>query len=207
MRIHSAGLVLSFLAFRLAAQAQTPVISSVLNSETVLTGPVAPGENVTITGTSLGDATSLTCGTGGATPVPVPTVCGGVAVLVNGTATNIRSEQAQQITFIAPITLTGTSATIQVTMQNGAQQSGNILLVGESATDNTFTNGAAFQCRIDPSAGTFTVPSYALLAPPAGSFAGLDFMPTVTPVNFSATGLNLGYLTARRDNTAFVAFK
>jgi len=153
MRIHSAGLVLSFLAFRLAAQAQTPVISSVLNSGTVLTVPVAPGENVTITGTSLGDATSLPCGTGGATPVPVPTVCGGVAVLVNGTATNIRSEQAQQITFIAPITLTGTSATIQVTMQNGAQQSGNILLVGESATDNTFTNGAAFQCRIAPSAG------------------------------------------------------
>ena len=59
----------------------------------------------------------------------------------------------------------------------------------------------------DRSVGGFTVPSYVLLALPAGSFAGLDFMPTVTPVNFSATGLNLGYLTARRDNTAFVAFK
>jgi uncharacterized protein (TIGR03437 family) len=161
MRISSAGLLLCFLAFGLTAQAQTPVISSVLNSGTVLTGPVAPGENVTITGTNLGDATNLTCGIAGANPVPVPTVCGGVAVLVNGTAANIRSEQAQQITFIAPITLTGTSASIQVTTQNGAQQSNVVNVTVAPTAPGIFSstqNGISYGNFVD-GAGNLITPA------------------------------------------------
>ena len=123
MRTHSLGFAVIFLVSGcLLAQAQTPVITSVLNSGTLTTGPIAPGENVTISGSNLGDATTLSCGSGGANPSPVPTVCGGVSVLVNGAPAPVKSEQAQQVTFLALITLTGTSATIQVSVTLGGGQ-------------------------------------------------------------------------------------
>src|ERR1035437_5370958 len=83
----------------LVAQAQTPVITNLLNTGTGNPGPIAPGEQVNISGSNLGDPTSITCGSGGAAPVPVPTVCSGVSVLVNGKAALVRSEQAQLVAF------------------------------------------------------------------------------------------------------------
>ncbi len=79
--------------------------------------------------------------------------------------------------------------------------SGNVLIEVYSATDNTFTNGAAAVCTVPASAGTFTVPPSVLLALPAGNFAGFVFS-TATEALFTATGLNVGIISVDRYNDA-----
>src|ERR1035437_3101533 len=102
----------------LVAQAQTPVLTKLLNTGTGNPGPIAPGEQVNISGSNLGDPTTLTCG---GSSGPVPTVCGAVSVLVNGKAALVGSEQAQKVAFFVPTDVTGASATVQVTRQTGGQ--------------------------------------------------------------------------------------
>jgi hypothetical protein len=90
---------------------------------------------------------------------------------------------------------------------SGGTSSGQVLLTGQSATDNSNTNGAGFQCSVNPSAGTFTIPPYILLALPAGSMGGLNFQANAAPANFPAAGLDLGFVTTRRDSVANLTFK
>jgi len=71
-----------------------------------------------------------------------------------------------------------------------------ILIEGVSATDKTLTNGAGFSCAAPASAGTFTVPPAVMLALPAGSYGTVYFKPVIGPVGFTASGLNLGYVTS-----------
>jgi uncharacterized protein (TIGR03437 family) len=89
----------------------------------------------------------------------------------------------------------------------GGSSGGYVLLDGGSATDNTYNTGASFECVVPASAGTFTVPPSVLLAMPAGNFGGLDFFPTVNPVTFSATGLDLAFVSAQYDYFAALNFK
>jgi uncharacterized protein (TIGR03437 family) len=95
--------------------AQTPVITGMINAGTLLPGPIAPGAQVNIAGSNLGDPAVTTC------PAPVPTVCAGVSVLVNGKAVAVRSVSAPSVAFYVPIDLTGTGATVQVTRAIGGQ--------------------------------------------------------------------------------------
>jgi hypothetical protein len=79
--------------------------------------------------------------------------------------------------------------------------SGNVLIEVYSATDNTFTNGAAAVCTVPASAGTFTIPPSVLLTLPAGNSAGFIFS-TATEAPFTATGLNAGIISVDRYNDA-----
>jgi uncharacterized protein (TIGR03437 family) len=99
------------------AVAQTPTISAVVNSASLLQGPVAPGELVTMFGSNLGDTAVKTC----STSPPWPTVCGGVTVLINGEAAALSFESAGQLSVQAPVDISGPSGTLQVTRQTGGQ--------------------------------------------------------------------------------------
>ncbi len=60
-----------------------------------------------------------------------------------------------------------------------------------SGTSSSSTASASFTCYAPVSAGSFTVPSYVLLAMPAGS-GTLGVTNESTPVSFSASGLDYG---------------
>jgi hypothetical protein len=82
-----------------------------------------------------------------------------------------------------------------------------ILIEGLSATDATLTNGAAFSCAAPASAGTFTVPPAVMLALPAGNYGTVNFKPSVDAVGFTASGLNLGYVTSNLLTAISTAFQ
>jgi len=76
---------------------------------------------------------------------------------------------------------------------------------GASAPD--ITNGsvsASFSCWVPSSANTFTVPASVLLALPGGNGGELDFKPTLPPLGFSATGLEVGYLSFQYETSFFM---
>lgn len=116
------GLTISFSLLALSAQAQTPgfTAATVLNAASMVSGPIAPGMVVAITGSNLGDtfATHNCSSTN-----PVPNICVGTAVLVNGAAAPVLTSGATEVTFQVPFNLSGSTATIQVT----SNQSGSTL--------------------------------------------------------------------------------
>jgi len=63
-----------------------------------------------------------------------------------------------------------------------------------ASTDNTGLTGAQVICQVPSSAGTFTVPAYALSALPAGNFGAINFFPFTSEVPITATGLIDGEL-------------
>lgn len=79
--------------------------------------------------------------------------------------------------------------------------SGNVVIEVGGCTDNTCVNGATAVCAASASAGTFTIPSTVLLALPASNYAGFVFS-TQTEASFTATGLNLGFISVGRYNVA-----
>jgi uncharacterized protein (TIGR03437 family) len=92
---------------------------------------------------------------------------------------------------------------VTVTWSGGAPNS-YVLIFGSSSTSVSYQATpltVTFDCIAAASAGTFTVPSAILEALPKASAGGLT-PPTLTventanPVLFSATGLDLGYVTA-----------
>lgn len=93
-------------------RAQTPTIISggILNGASLASGPIAPREVVEVFGSGLGPAAATVCGV-----PPYPTTCGGSYVVVNGKAAPLYFVSATQIGFEAPVDLSGSSATIQVT--------------------------------------------------------------------------------------------
>jgi uncharacterized protein (TIGR03437 family) len=74
----------------------------------------------------------------------------------------------------------------------GAGSIVRILVTG--ATDSTLTNGATVYCEVPASAGTFTIPAYAMLTLPPGNFGALTFRQRTLDVPLTATGLNVGEL-------------
>jgi hypothetical protein len=109
------------------------------------------------------------------------------------------------LTIPTPPTLTS-PASISVTRANGITLTWSggaanyiIQITGESATDNTSTNGASFGCYVAASAGTFTIPASVLLALPSGPFGGWGFAPYTPSGTFSASGLNLGFFQMNYD--------
>jgi uncharacterized protein (TIGR03437 family) len=114
------GITISFAVLALSAQAQTPTFTaaSVLNAASMAAGPIAPGMVVAITGSNLGDP-NFPGNCMNTTPVPV--TCTAVSVLVNGTAAPIIFDSASEVTFQAPFSLSGSTATVQVTSKLSGQ--------------------------------------------------------------------------------------
>lgn len=86
----------------LTAQAQTPTISSLSNNAVggfIFSNSIAPGELVTITGTNLGDATAVNCGSA----TGFTTTCGTVSVTVAGKAAGVRNEGAGGVIIEVPV--------------------------------------------------------------------------------------------------------
>jgi len=122
-----------------------------------------------------------------------------------------------QLTIPTPPTLTNlaSGSTISVTRANGitltwsggAATNYIIQISGESATDNTNTNGASFECYVAASAGTFTIPASVLLALPPGAFGGWDFASNTPYGTFSASGLNLGFIQMSYQTSIFTTLQ
>jgi uncharacterized protein (TIGR03437 family) len=89
----------------------------------------------------------------------------------------------------------------------GGSSSAFVVLDGTSATDNTYTTGASFECLAPAGAGSFTIPPSVLLAMPAGNFGGLDFHPAAAPTALGASGLAVGVLSAQWDTYTPLSFK
>jgi uncharacterized protein (TIGR03437 family) len=81
-----------------------PTITAVVNAASFVNEPIAPGEIITVGGTSIGPATpaSFTVANG-----LVPTTLGGVQVLVNGFAAPVLYVSGTQINAIVPYEIAG----------------------------------------------------------------------------------------------------
>jgi uncharacterized protein (TIGR03437 family) len=96
----------------------------------------------------------------------------------------------------APNPVAATRANGLTVNWSGGSQAAYVQIEVFSATDYTYTNGADLICSASASAGTFTVPPSAMLALPAGNFAGLGFRPFAAPVIPIGTGVNVPFLSA-----------
>lgn len=121
-----------------------------------------------------------------------------------------------QFTIPAPPTLTNpaSGSTVSITRANGttltwSPGAGNSVLQigGQSATDNTNTIGASFNCFVPASAGTFTIPANVLLALPAGAFGGLSVEAYSPYGTFSASSLNHSSITMNYTTLVFATLK
>jgi len=81
-----------------------------------------------------------------------------------------------------------------------------VAIAAYSATDNAYSLGASLLCIAPAAAGSFVVPPSALLALPAGSFAGLDFQALVAPANLTGTGLEVTEWTLEYNYFTPLAF-
>lgn len=120
--------VIFFCAAAANLSAQSPTIIAVLNAASLTAGPIAPREVAEIFGSALGPTPAQTC------PIPFPKTCGGVSVLVNGTAAPMVLVSSGQVGFEVPVDLSGPTAQVQVTTQvNGQTLQSPVVAVPVSA--------------------------------------------------------------------------
>jgi uncharacterized protein (TIGR03437 family) len=182
----------------------TSVGSCNINSTVV--GGTAP----TITGLDAGTIT-VTGPTGTQTLSTIPQAAGlydaqlpaGFIPASGGSYTFKGSGGAQVGSFSAsvaytnPLTWTNSSADTSVNRANGVNltwsggASGSIVYIGGTSSSSSVSS--SFTCYAPVSAGAFTVPSYVLLALPAGT-GTLGITNEANPVSFTASGLDTGIL-------------
>ena len=93
-----------------------PAITAVVNAANFLSGPIAPGEIVTIGGTAIGPTTAV--GLALDQTGKVATSLGGVQVLFNGTAAPLAYVSATEINCVVPYEIQGlVSPYVQVSYQ------------------------------------------------------------------------------------------
>lgn len=103
MRVRFLISTMAALTAGFAAHAQTPVVTGVFNSATSgVSGPIAPGELMSVAGQNLGDASQVNCGSA----TGFTTSCGGVSVTIGATAAAVRSESATVLIIQASYSLT-----------------------------------------------------------------------------------------------------
>jgi hypothetical protein len=150
------------------------------NGSKVLTG--TPGSlNATLspTGTYLSPGAYTITGTGGAD-------IGGFSAPLNIPAAPPLTNPAN---FALPPVTRSSGLTVAWT---GGAPNAIVQIQVQAVTDTTNTNGATALCNVASSAGTFTIPPYALLAIPAANVGnGFQFQQW-TEAAFTAQGLNLG---------------
>lgn len=146
---------------------------------------VSQGKSITTlssTGTYLAPGSYTVTDNGGSDVGPINA---NVTIPTSSTLTTPNSTGA-----ISPVTRSN-GMTVSWTA-GGAASIVRIIVTG--ATDNTLSNGASVYCDVLASAGTFTVPAYAMLALPPGNFGTLTFRQRTPDVPLTATGLNVGQL-------------
>jgi hypothetical protein len=89
---------------------------------------------------------------------------------------------------------------------SGGASSAYIQIEVQSPTDSTYTNGATAVCNVAASAGSFTIPPYALLALPAGNLAYFQFEQQTESSFTAAKGLPYGAITASNAPGSFNNF-
>jgi uncharacterized protein (TIGR03437 family) len=150
------------------------------NGSKVLTG--TPGSlNATLspTGTYLSPGAYTITGTGGAD-------IGGFSAPFNIPAAPVLTNPAN---YALPPVTRSSGLTVAWT---GSAPNAYVQIQVSAVTDSTNTNGALAVCNVASSAGTFTIPPYALLALPAADIGnGFQFQQQ-TEAGFTARGLNLG---------------
>ncbi|HZT33070.1 MAG TPA: proprotein convertase P-domain-containing protein [Bryobacteraceae bacterium] len=119
----------------------TPTISAnaIFNSITAQTGPIAPGEILSVVGANIGPAVAVSASAGN-----LPTTLGGVQLLINGMPVPLFYASSTLVNAILPYTAGSSGAVIggTVTLQIGYN----------GATSNSVTTGVAMA-----SPGLFTV--------------------------------------------------
>ncbi len=172
-----------------------------------VTGPNG-SQNIPTSGEGGGGVT-LTDGAGGNFLTPG-------AYTLTGTGGADIGKFSVPYTIPTPPTLTSpaSGSNMNVTRANGftftwtgGAANAFIEISGQSATDNTQTNGASFNCFAAASAGTFTIPPSVLLALPPGNNGVMFFQPYAPYGNFSASGLNLGFIQMNYQTTIFTTFQ
>lgn len=181
MRTSLIGITISCSLFAWSAQAQTPTFTaaSVVNAASMVAGPIAPGMVANITGSNLGvPSFPENCGT----TDPVPTICSGVSVLVNGVAAPVIYDSAAEVTFQVPFNVNGSTATIQVTSNaSGHTLSSAVVNVPVAPTaPGIFTKN-----------GTGTGTAYYFL-PDVGLFTGDPSPPVVAGQTVAMYGTGFG---------------
>jgi hypothetical protein len=111
--------------------------------------------------------------------------------------------------LVSPLNSTNLTVTrssgMTVTWKGGGPN-GNVQIQVAGATDNTLTLGDTAQCTVPASAGTFTIPSYVLLALPPTAFTSFQFAPVTATVPFHGNGSHCGLLSTYDDATIFSGF-
>ena len=116
---------------------QAVVVTAITNSATGLTGPIAPGELISIFGTGLGPSTATTFSANPATGM-VDTTLAGTQVFFGSLAAPILYASATQVNVIAPYEIAGQSqVAIQVQYQDGASASQTVQVANASPGAST----------------------------------------------------------------------
>ena len=110
----------------------------------------------------------------------------------------------------SPNNLTVTRSNGMTVTWSGGDPNGHVEIEVSSATDNTGNNNAFAFCKAPASAGTFTIPSYVLLALPAGNFTSFELGPgaaqAAASAPFTATGLSIGFVQTFVDGASIGGF-
>lgn len=186
--------------------------------------PVIAGGPLTLVGLDAGSVT-LTGPTGPAIPLPIQlgikgeygTTLAANVIPAGGTFTFTGSGGADVGPFTAKLTIanpnfnwTNQSAASTIDRTQGFRYTwtgglpGTYVLLGGTSTGSGVTAG--YSCRVPIEAGQFTVPSYILLGLPAGS-GGVSIQQHDADGGFSATGLDLGELTAEIEFSVAATIK
>jgi uncharacterized protein (TIGR03437 family) len=121
----------------LAAQASTISIGAVTNAASNLTGPIGPGELITIYGSGLGPAGLVTFQLNSFGLVP--TSVGGTSVFINGAAVPVLYAMSAQVGAVAPFGLSGSNAQVVVAYQGQTSAAASVRV--EAAAPGVFQLG------------------------------------------------------------------
>ncbi len=185
-----------------ATPSSTAVISSVVNSASLLEGPVSPGELVTIFGAHIGPIAQASAGDTGQ---PISTTTGGSSVLFDGRPAPVLSASSEQIQAVVPFEVSGPTTKIEVVYQgktvafttasvqaaspaifaaNGSG-GGQGQILNQDGSVNSRTNGAApgSEVAIFATGGGATTP-----ASQDGVIAASPFPSFVLPISVTIDG-------------------
>jgi uncharacterized protein (TIGR03437 family) len=179
--INSAAVVGSTVPTITGLDAGTITVTGPTGTQTLTTIPQAPGDYIA----------QLPAGF-----IPAS----GGSYTFNGTGGANVGAFSASVAYTNPLVWTNSGSDTSVNRANGVTLTwtggatgsfGSIVYIGGTSSSSTAT--ASFTCYAPVSAGSFTVPSYVLLALPAGS-GTLGITNEANPVSFTATGLDTGIL-------------
>jgi uncharacterized protein (TIGR03437 family) len=165
-----------------------------------MTVPAAPGQTkatLSAAGSFVGQGTYTISGTGGKDVGPFTAT---IAIPASPTLVSPLSANNLSVTRSNGMTVTW----------SGGDPNGHVEIELISALDSSFNTAALAYCKAPAGAGTFTIPSYILLALPAGNFTALELGPGTVQgaasASFTATGLSIGFVQTFIDGTGIAGF-